>query len=59
VAMFLYACSYFALSFARVAWLVIVIDTFQAFAPALNYCAFTVIFYNASSKENSSMILGK
>jgi hypothetical protein len=59
VAMFLYACSYFALSFARIAWLVIVIDTSQAVALALNYCAFTAIFYNAASKENSSMILGK
>ncbi|CAB4027667.1 Hypothetical predicted protein [Paramuricea clavata] len=58
VTMFLYACSYFALSFARLAWLVVVIDTSQAVALALNYCAFTAIFYNAASKENSSMILG-
>ena len=59
VAVFLYACSFFALSYARVAWLVIVIDTSQAVALALNYCALIVIFYNAASKENSSMILGK
>ncbi|CAB4027664.1 Hypothetical predicted protein, partial [Paramuricea clavata] len=37
VAMFLYSCSFFALSYARIAWLVIVIDMFQAVALALSY----------------------
>ena len=59
VALFLFAGSFFALSCTRIAWLVLVIDTCQAVAAALSYCAFTLIFYKASSKENSSIILGR
>ena len=58
VALFFYSLSYLALSFIRTAWLVVVIDTFQATAYGFGYCAFCVVFYKASSKENSSMILG-
>ncbi|CAB4024782.1 Hypothetical predicted protein [Paramuricea clavata] len=58
VALFLYACSYLALSFTRIAWLVIVIDTCQATAYGLSYCAFTVLFSKAASKENASVIFG-
>ena len=59
VALFLYSSSFLALSFARIAWTVLFIDTFQAVANGINYCAFTVLFYKASSRENSSIILGK
>ncbi len=59
VALFLFGGSFFALSCTRIAWLVLVIDTCQAVAGALSYCAFTLIFYKASSKENSSIILGR
>ena len=58
VALLLYALSFLALSFARIAWTVLFIDTFQAVANGINYCALTVLFYKASSKENSSIILG-
>ena len=56
--LFLYSSSFLALSFTRIAWLVLFIDTFQAAAHGISYCAFTVLFYKASSKENSSIILG-
>ena len=59
VALFIYGGSFFALSFTRIAWLVVIIDTFQAVANGITYCAFTVLFYKASSKENSSIILGR
>jgi MFS family permease len=57
-ALFLFSTSFLALSFTRIAWLVLIIDTFQAAAYGISYCAFTVLFYKASSKENSSIILG-
>ena len=57
-ALLLYSSSFLALSFTRIAWLVLVVDTFQAAANGIGYCAFTVLFSKASSKENSSMILG-
>jgi hypothetical protein len=57
-ALFLYSTSFLALSFTRIAWLVLIIDTFQAAAYGIGYCAFTVLFYKASSMENSSVILG-
>ena len=56
---YFYSVSFFALSFTRTAWLVLIIDAFQAAAYGLTYCAFVVVFHKASSKENSSMILGK
>ena len=59
VALFLFACSYLALSFTRIAWLVIVIDTCQATAYGLGYCALTVLFSKAASKENASVIFGE
>ena len=59
VALLLYSGSFFALSFTRITWLVLVIDTCQAVAYSIGYCAFTLLFYKASSKENSSMILGR
>jgi hypothetical protein len=59
IALFLYSSSFLALSFTRIAWLVLVIDTFQAAALGISYCAFTVVFYKAASKENASMILGR
>ena len=59
VSLFLYGSSFLALSFTRIAWLVLVVDIFQAAANGICYCAFTVLFYKASSKENSSMILGR
>ena len=58
LALFLYAVSFLALSFAQTAWLIVLIDTFQAVANGISYCAFTVLFYKASSTENSSIILG-
>jgi hypothetical protein len=57
-ALFLYSTSFLALSFARIAWLVLLIDAFQAAAYGISYCAFTVLFYKLSSTENSSIILG-
>ena len=59
LALVLYACSFLALSFTCIAWLVIVIDTFQATAYGLHYCAFVCIFSKIASKENSSVIFGK
>ncbi len=59
VALFLYGGSFLALSFTRIAWLVLVIDTCQAVANGLSYCGFTLLFYKASSKENSSIIPGR
>ena len=59
VALFLYSISFLALSFTRKPYLVLIIDTLQGAAFGFGYCAFTVHFYKASSKENSSMILGK
>ena len=59
VALFLYSLSFLALSFTRKPWLVLMIDTLQGAAYGFSYCAFTVHFYKASSKENSNMILGK
>ena len=59
VALFLYSISFLALSFTRKPYLVLIIDTLQGAAYGFGYCAFTVHFYKASSKENSSMILGK
>jgi hypothetical protein len=59
LALFLYALSFFALSFTRIAWFVLIIDTLQAVANGISYCAFTVLFYKASSAENSGIILGK
>ena len=58
IALFLYSLSYLALSFTRIAWLVLVIDTFQATAYGFGYCAFCVVFYKSTSKENASMIVG-
>ena len=55
----LYSLSFLALSFTRIAWLVLLIDSFQAVANGISYCAFTVLFYKASSKETTSIILGK
>ena len=57
-ALFLYSSSFLALSFTRTAWLVLIIDTLQAAANGIGYCALTVLFYKASSAENSSIILG-
>ena len=57
-ALFLYSLSFLALSFTRIAWLVLIIDTLQATAYGISYCAFTVHSYKASSTENSSIILG-
>ena len=57
-ALFLYSSSFLALSFTRIAWLVLVVDAFQAAAHGIGYCAFTVLFYKASSTENSGFILG-
>ena len=57
-ALFLYSLSFLALSFTRIAWLVLIIDTLQAVADGISYCTFTVLFYNASSPQNSSIILG-
>ena len=51
--------SFLALSFTHTPYLVLMIDTLQGTAYGLAYCAFTVHFHRASSKENSSMILGK
>ena len=59
VALFLYSVSFFALSFTRTAWFVLMIDTCQAAAYGFSYCAFVVVLHKASSKENSSMILGE
>ena len=59
VALFLYSVSFLALSFTRTTWLVVMIDTCQAAAYGLSYCAFVVVFHKASSEENSSIILGK
>ena len=59
VALLLYACSFLALSFTRIAWLVIVIDTCQATAYGLNYCAFIMLFSKAASKENLTVIFGE
>lgn len=59
LALFLYSCSFLALSFTRTAWLVIVIDTCQATALGLHYCAFIVHFSKLASKENSCMIIGE
>ena len=56
--LFLYSLSFLALSFTRIAWLVLIVDTFQAAANGIGYCAFTVLFYKASSTENSGFILG-
>ena len=55
---FLYSLSFLALSFTRIAWLVLIVDTFQAAAHGIGYCAFTVLLYKASSTENSGFILG-
>ena len=57
-ALLLYSLSFLALSFTRIAWLVLIIDTLQAVADGISFCAFTVLFYNASSPENSSIISG-
>jgi MFS family permease len=57
-ALFLYSTSFLALSFTRIAWLVLLIDAFQAAAYGISYCAFTMLFYKASSPENSGIILG-
>ena len=59
VALFLYSMSFLALSFTRKPYLVLIIDTLQGAAFGFGYCALTVHFYKASSKENSGMILGK
>ena len=59
VALFLYSFSFLALSFTRTPWLVLAIDTCQALAFGLSYCAFTVIFSKAGADENASMILGR
>ena len=59
LALFLYAGSFFALSFTHTAWLVMVIDTGQAVANGISYCAFTLLFYKGASKENSGIILGR
>ena len=59
VSLFLCGSSFLAFSFTRIAWLVLLVDTFQAAGNGICYCAFTVLFSKASSKENSSMILGR
>ena len=59
VALLFYTISYFALSFTRIPWFVLGIDIFQAAAYGLGYCAFTVHFSKAGSKQCSGVILGK
>jgi MFS family permease len=59
IAFLLFALSYFALSFTRVFWYVLAIDTFQAAAYGLSYTAFTVHLSKAGSKASSGILLGK
>ncbi|XP_028411799.1 major facilitator superfamily domain-containing protein 6-like [Dendronephthya gigantea] len=58
VALLSYSMSFFALSFTRIPWFVLGIDIFQVLAYGLSYCAFTVHFSKAGSKQLSGVILG-
>ena len=55
----LFGISYFALSFTRVFWYVLAIDTLQAAGYGLTYTAFTVHLSKAATKTNLGFILGK
>ena len=55
----LFGISFFALSFTRVFWYVLAIDTMQAAGYGLAYTAFTVHLSKAGTKASSGLLLGK
>ena len=59
LAFLLFVISFLALSFTRVFWYVLAIDTLQAIAYGLMYTAFTVHLSNAGTKAISGVVLGK
>ena len=59
LAFLLFGISFFALSFTRVFWYVLAIDTLQAAGFGLIYTAFTVHLSKAATKTNLGLILGK
>ena len=59
LAFLLFVISFLALSFTRVFWYVLAIDTLQAIAYGLLYTAFTVHLSKAGTKAISGVVLGK
>ena len=59
LAFLLFVVSFLALSFTRVFWYVLAIDTLQAIAYGLIYTAFTVHLSKAGTKASSGVVLGK
>ena len=59
LAFLLFVISFLALSFTRVFWYVLAIDTLQAIAYGLEYTAFTVHLSKAGTKASSGVILGR
>ena len=59
LAFLLVVISFLALSFTRVFWYVLAIDTLQAIAYGLLYTAFTVHISKAGTKASSGVVLGK
>ena len=58
-ALLLFTVAFFALSFTRVYWCVLVIDFFQSAGYGLSVSALTVHFSKAGSKASSGVMLGK
>ena len=59
VVLLFFTLSFCALSFTRIPWFVLGIDIFQAAGYGLSYCALTVHFSKAGSKQCSGVILGE
>lgn len=59
VSLLLFVVAFLALSFTRLYWYVLLIDTFQSSAYGLGKSAFLVHFSKAGSKSSSGTIIGK
>ena len=59
ISFLLFTVAFLALSFTRIYWHVLAVDTLHSAGYGLAYSAFTVHFSNAGSKASSGVILGK
>ena len=59
ITLLFFTCSFLALSFIRVYWYVLLIDTLPSSAFAFARCALMVHFSKAGSKASSGVIIGK
>ena len=59
ISFLLFTFAFFALSFTRIYWYVLAVDTLHSAGYGLAYSAFTVHFSKAGSKASSGVILGE